>query len=896
MTLVTQLASSPAWAASAPQTPVITEPAVNGQVVSGADVHMETAPFQDADGDLHRCTDWAIWAADAAERVWSASCIGVLPQTIHVHLGDGAFEGSLAGRTALLPDTGYELRVRHRDDSGDSAAEWSAYATRVFRTDVERQPLPDAPEWTVEPGYVVEEIASGFQLPVNVVPVPSYGSNVSSPMLYVAELYGRIKVIKGDATVGTYASGLLNFDPTGQFPGSGEQGLTGLVVEPVTGDLFAAMLYESGGAHHPKVVRFHSNDGGLTAATQTTVLDMPAESQSASHQISNLTIGPDGKLYVHVGDGFTASRASNLESFQGKILRVNLDGTAPTDNPFYDSAAITARDYVFAYGFRNPFGGAWRAANNTHYEVENGPSVDRLAKVSRGVNYGWDGTDASIRTNALYVWDPSHAPVNIDFVEPNRFHASGFPEDKQGHAFVSESGPTYATGPQSRGKRIIEFAFNADGSVAPPQTLVEYTGTGKSSVAGLASGPRGLYFTSLYSDDPAAGPTGSQAKVFRVRHDPPAPGSVPVSVYEHRDFAGRRQDLGAGMHDSSAGELSQVGNDSVSSLRVSPGYHAAVCEHDSAGRTTVESLGLCRYYGPGLYSYVGTDLNDRASLVSVLTSPAGGSAAVAYTEPAFGGKSQSMGIGEYESDNSISSLRVLGAHRVVMCANNSGNLGQCGYFSSGNYPSLGAGLDNQVSLVAVGESFVTVYQHRDFAGTAQALRPGRYEAVNGELDQVGNDSISSLRVPAPYRLVVCTHDSLGRTNTGNLGYCRFYGPGNHAFVGAELNDVISLISAQTGPSSGNALTAYRNRNFGGTSSSFGVGHFEAASQELGPVGNNAITSLKVAAGQGSVVCEHDSVGRTNTGSLGLCRFYGPGNHAHVGQDLNDKISLVTVSP
>ena len=53
-------------------------------------------------------------------------------------------------------------------------------------------------------------------------------------------------------------------------------------------------------------MRLHSNDGGLTAAPQTTVLDMAGEPQGQSHQISNLTIGPDGKLYVHMGDGFDA--------------------------------------------------------------------------------------------------------------------------------------------------------------------------------------------------------------------------------------------------------------------------------------------------------------------------------------------------------------------------------------------------------------------------------------------------------------------------------------------------------------------------------------------------------------------------------------------------------------
>ena len=54
---------------------------------------------------------------------------------------------------------------------------------------------------------------------------------------------------------------------------------------------------------------------------------MVGETQGQSHQISNITIGPDGKLYVHVGDGFDTAMALNLDSYRGKILRMNLDGS-----------------------------------------------------------------------------------------------------------------------------------------------------------------------------------------------------------------------------------------------------------------------------------------------------------------------------------------------------------------------------------------------------------------------------------------------------------------------------------------------------------------------------------------------------------------------------------------
>ena len=82
---------------------------------------------------------------------------------------------------------------------------------------------------------------------------------------------------------------------------------------------------QRGGAtlHFPKVERLHSTDGGLTMATRTILLNMQPETQGQSHQISNITIGPDDKLYVHMGDGFTASTALNLNQYRGKVLRMN---------------------------------------------------------------------------------------------------------------------------------------------------------------------------------------------------------------------------------------------------------------------------------------------------------------------------------------------------------------------------------------------------------------------------------------------------------------------------------------------------------------------------------------------------------------------------------------------
>jgi glucose/arabinose dehydrogenase len=650
-----------------PATPSVTEPQP-ARLVAPSDAHMETTPFADANaGDTHRCTDWEIWSVSPLERVWVTSCIGGV-ERLHTHLGDGVFQGALAGRRELDPNTQYRLRVRHRDSSGIAASEWSGWAERDFTTgdlsrlfameikDVLATPVPtlrtpaggvvdlpvgsptsvvrletvvgpllevrgraggnqivnpatqasnqavrvvisagstalEIPEsnlafrddgaddrvvylpavslaagesveywvasnggtyavapgqttpdfstlvrgspvpWTTAPDMRVEVVASGFELPVNIAFVPNPGNTPDSPLYYVTELYGTIKVVRRNGTVSDYATGLLNFNPTGSFPGSGEQGLAGVVVDPANGDLYATLLhslipFDDNSPHNPRVVRFTSNDGGLTAATQSVVLNMAPEQQGQSHQISNITFGPDSYLYVHVGDGFDAGAAQNLSQYRGKILRMTRQGQAVTTNPYYNAGnGITARDYIYASGVRNPFGGAWRLSDSSHYFVENGPSIDRFARLVAGRNYAYDGSDQSMRTFALYVWDPATAPVNITFVQPEVFGGSGFPAEYFGRAYVTQSGGTFGSGPGSALYKVItEWVIDATGTlVSGPRPVAYYNGGGQSSAVAIAAGPDGLYFSDFYKEDSPNNPVARGARILRMRYAPPAP-------------------------------------------------------------------------------------------------------------------------------------------------------------------------------------------------------------------------------------------------------------------------------------------------------------------------------------------------------------------------------------
>jgi len=160
---------------------------------------------------------------------------------------------------------------------------------------------------------------------------------------------------------------------------------------------------------------------------------------------------------------------------------------------------------------------------------------------------------------ATYNWSPAAGVVNVVFVQPGTFSSSGFPSDRAGHAYVAESGPTWATGPQTRGKRISEFDVDANGTlIAGPAPLVEYTGIGKATVAGLAAGPDGLYFSELYKDVNFTSAIDRGARILRVKYVGEAASTVhgvPGTIQAEDFDAGGE---GAGYHDTTSGNRGGV--------------------------------------------------------------------------------------------------------------------------------------------------------------------------------------------------------------------------------------------------------------------------------------------------------------------------------------------------
>ncbi|GAA0597495.1 sorbosone dehydrogenase family protein [Virgibacillus siamensis] len=164
------------------------------------------------------------------------------------------------------------------------------------------------------------------------------------------------------------------------------------------------------------------------------------------HQGGRIEIGPDNKLYITTGDATTPELAQDKGSLAGKILRVNIDGSVPEDNPFTDS-------YVYSYGHRNPQGLAWNEDNQL-YATEHGSSAhDEINRIIKGENYGWpairgDETEADMKEPVIHSGSDTWAPSGMTFFNGDFYFASlageGLrrfdPENKEQELVVSDVG------------------------------------------------------------------------------------------------------------------------------------------------------------------------------------------------------------------------------------------------------------------------------------------------------------------------------------------------------------------------------------------------------------------------------------------------------------------------
>lgn len=368
--------------------------------------------------------------------------------------------------------------------------------------------------WVSEDPVKVQVHATGLDMPVRIVFPPQPPQSDDDPFYYVGELVGAIKYITRTGASHTIVDGLLNYQRTPRA----ELGMLGMDYDPKDRQFFITLTYwdDQNGVYHNRIERLALAEDGRSVADRHVLLDMAPEPTVASYQVQFIKLGPDDLLYVGVGTGGNKADPQNLDKFAGKILRMHKDGSPVDTNPFYDPyEGRIPRQYIYAFGCRNPFDIVFDPRNRIPYVSDVGPGIDRILRLEAGVNYcfGFGGED-QMRSNALYTWGPggSFAPVGVTIAPASLL---GVGEEYQ--LFVGLHGMVHDRGP-STGKRICRWELGDNGYLrSGVRNLTLYQGAHFASIVDVEAGPDGIYFTDLYAESPE--PHAHAGTVYRIVRD-----------------------------------------------------------------------------------------------------------------------------------------------------------------------------------------------------------------------------------------------------------------------------------------------------------------------------------------------------------------------------------------
>ena len=204
-----------------------------------------------------------------------------------------------------------------------------------------------------------------------------------------------------------------------------ERGLLGIAIDPdYVENRFVYVFYTNADPLANRVVRFRNEDGvGVEPAI---LLDARITTGYPVHNGGNMAFGPDGMLYVTLGENNFPPWSVQFDVPYGKVLRIQPnDGSAPRDNPFYDDGdpATGNDDRIFAYGLRNPFDLTFRPGTGELFVSENGPACDdEINLIRSAADYGWRvdypcPEGLSVGSPAVESFTPAFAPTGLAFYE-----------------------------------------------------------------------------------------------------------------------------------------------------------------------------------------------------------------------------------------------------------------------------------------------------------------------------------------------------------------------------------------------------------------------------------------------------------------------------------------------
>lgn len=349
------------------------------------------------------------------------------------------------------------------------------------------------------PNFVNDTLIIGLDEPTNMVFTPD----------------GRMLIIERGGTIWVVQPGAQAVDPTPviDLPSvatADERGLLGITLDPsFSSNGYFYGYYTNETTQKNRVSRYTMVGNTASLASELTIWENTVNAD-IWHQGGDLHFGSDGKLYVAVGDHLLPATSQDLDSYNGKILRMNSDGSAPSDNPFYDGSGPN-KDAVWALGFRNPFRFSFDSANGRMYLGDVGQGTwEEVDLVVRAGNYGWPtcegNCDTAGMTNPTYTYNHNgrDACVIGGFV----YRGTQFPAEYQGTFIFGDYSQYWLR------RLTLDSNGNATGLVnfIPADGSVDHHELGE--IVAITMGPDG----SLYYVDNGPFQTNDAGSIRRIRN------------------------------------------------------------------------------------------------------------------------------------------------------------------------------------------------------------------------------------------------------------------------------------------------------------------------------------------------------------------------------------------
>ena len=339
-------------------------------------------------------------------------------------------------------------------------------------------------------------VPAGFTdtIVASAVPNPTAMAFAPDGRLFVAQQDGALRVIKNGSLLATpFLTVIVN--------SSGERGLLGIAFDPdFTINQYVYVYYTATTpAIHNRVSRFTANGDIAVPGSEVVIIDLPNLS-ATNHNGGAIHFGPDGKLYIGVGENAVSSNSQTLANTLGKLLRINRDGSIPTDNPFYSSTS-GINGSIWAIGLRNPFTFAFQSSTGRLFINDVGAGTwEEINDGIAGSNYGWPASEGPTSTpgqrGPVFAYGHGNGPVDGCAIAGGAFYnpvAVQFPASYVGSYFFADlcANSIYRIDP-ANGYAISTFATGIGSPVdlqVGPDGALYYLARGSGGVVGRIAYP-----------------------------------------------------------------------------------------------------------------------------------------------------------------------------------------------------------------------------------------------------------------------------------------------------------------------------------------------------------------------------------------------------------------------